>query len=237
MVRQVVLREWYEEGDAAVCEGPLAMSCAATSRRRRDAFLDAALATPKLSAVMAVLFVSLSLPILVFILVYNYHRTSTAILATLREEVAKTRVATIDSAQHLLQPVASTLRLLAEVVAADPAFFRTESSREVLYRALTSAARIDAIYAAFEHGYHRVVTRMADRRRRSDPQIPWNAHWHSSYIDDFAAGTHRRRHRTFFDTWPHVVGAYAIETALDIRTLPHYQDAKATSSLAVTELS
>src|SRR5262244_499707 len=98
------------------------MSWAATSRRRRDAFLDAALATPKLSAVMAVLFVSLSLPILVFILVYHYHRTSTAILTTLREEVAKTCVATIDSAQHLLQPVASTLRLLAEAVAADPAF-------------------------------------------------------------------------------------------------------------------
>src|SRR5207248_2135248 len=132
------------------------MSRAATSRQRRYAFLDAALATPKLSAVMAVLFVSLSIPILVFILVYNYHRTSAAILATLREEVAKTRVATIDSAQHLLQPVASTLRLLAEVVAADPAFFRTEQSREVLYRALTSADQIDAIYASFEDGYHRV---------------------------------------------------------------------------------
>ena len=160
------------------------MSWAATSRRWRGAFLDATLATPKLSAVMAVLFVSLSLPILVFILVYNYHRTS---IATLREEVAKTRVATIDSAQHLLQPVASTLRLLAEVVAADPAFFRTEPSREVLYRALTSADQIDAIYVSFEDGYHRVVTRMDDRRRRSDPQIPWNANWHSSYIDDFAA--------------------------------------------------
>ena len=72
------------------------MSRAATSRRRGCAFLNAALATPKLSAVMAMLFVSLSLPILVFILVYHYHRTSAAILATLREEVAKTRVATID---------------------------------------------------------------------------------------------------------------------------------------------
>jgi adenylate cyclase len=213
------------------------MSWAATSRRRRYAFLDAALATPKLSAVMAVLFVSLSLPILVFILVYNYHRTSAAIRATLREEVAKTRVATIDSAQHLLQPVASTLRLLAAVVAADPVFFRTEPSREVLYRALTAADQIDAIYTSFEDGYHRVVTRMDDRRRRSDPQIPPSANWHSSYIDDFAAGQHRRRHRTFFDTWPHVVGAYDVETALDVRTLPHYQTAKATGALVVTELA
>ena len=213
------------------------MSRAGTSRRQGFAFLDAALATPKLSAVMSLLFVSLSIPILLFILLYNYHRTSAAIIATLREQVAKTRVAAIDSAQHLLQPVASTLRLLAEVAAFDPAVFRTEQSRELLYRALTSAEQIDAVYVSFEDGYHRVVTRMDDNRRRSDPRIPRSANWHSSYIDDFSAGTNRRRHRTFFDTWPHVVGAYAVETAVDIRTLPHYKDAKATGALAVTELS
>jgi hypothetical protein len=35
-----------------------------------------------------------------------------------------------------------TLRLLAEVVAPDPDFFRTDGSREVLFRALTSAQKI-----------------------------------------------------------------------------------------------
>ena len=48
------------------------------------AVLDAVLATPKLSAVMAVLFVSLSIPILVFILISDDHRRSAAIFATLR---------------------------------------------------------------------------------------------------------------------------------------------------------
>jgi hypothetical protein len=51
---------------------------------------------------MAVLCVSLSISILGFILVSNDHRISAAIFATLREEVAKTRVATIDSLQNLL---------------------------------------------------------------------------------------------------------------------------------------
>ena len=213
------------------------MSWVGMSRRRGLTFLNAALATPKLSAVMSLLFVSLSIPILLFILVYNYNRSSAAILATLHEQVAKARVAAIDSAQNLIQPVASTLRLLAEVAADDPAVFKTEQSRELLYRALTSAEQIDAIYVSFEDGYHRVVTRMDDNRRHSDPRIPQSANWHSSYIDDFSAGPNRRRHRTFFDTWPHVVGEYAVETALDIRTLPHYKDAKATGALAVTELS
>ena len=186
---------------------------------------------------MSLVFVSLSIPILVFILVYNYNRTSSVIIAMLREQVAKTRAATVESAQDLIQPVARTLRLLAEVVASEPAAFRTEPSRDLLYRALTSVDQIDAIYVSFEDGYHRVVTRMDDNRRRSDPRIPPTANWHSSYIDDFSAGKNRRRHRTFFDTWPHVVGAYAVDTAVDIRMLPHYKGAKATGSLSVTEVA
>jgi len=213
------------------------MSRAGTSRSRKFEFLHAALATPKLSAVMSLLFVSLSIPILLFILIYNYNRTSAVIIATLHEQVAKTRTATVDGAQNLIQPVAGTLRLLAGMVASDPSLFRTEQSRESLYRALTSAEQIDAVYVSFEDGYHRVVTRMDESRRRSDPKIPPTALWHSSYIDAFSAGKNRRRHRVFFDTWPHVVGQYAVETAVDIRTLPHYKATKATGSLAATDLS
>jgi adenylate cyclase len=88
---------------------------------------------------------------------------------------------------------------------------------------------------SFEDGYHRVVTRIDDDRRRSDPKIPRTANWHSSYIDDFSAGKDRARHRTFFDTWPHVVGQYDVGTTLDIRTLQGYEAAKESGSLVVTE--
>ena len=199
--------------------------------------LKAALGTPKLSVVMSVLFVCLSIPILIFILLYNYHTNSVAIVSTLHEEVAKTNQASIESTENLIQPVASTLRLLASAAAADPAFFRTEQSRDFLYQALTSAPQIDAAYVSFEDGYHRVVTRIDDDRRRSDPQITPTANWHSSYIDDFSAGKNRARHRTFFDTWPHVVGRYDAASTLDVRTLPGYQAAKESGSLVVTEPS
>jgi len=72
------------------------------SPRRGFEFLDAVLATPKLSAVMSLVFVSLSIPILIFILVYSYYKTSAAIIATLHEQVSNTRLATIDSAQNLI---------------------------------------------------------------------------------------------------------------------------------------
>ena len=149
---------------------------------------------------MAAFFVCLSIPILIFILTYNYYRNSEVMMATLKDDVAKTRQASIENVEGMIRGVAGTLRLLAEVVAADPALFRTDRSREVLFRTLTSAEEIDAAFVSFEDGYHRAVTRIDDDRRRSDPKIPQTANWHMNFIDDFSVGTSRSRHRTFFDT-------------------------------------
>ena len=197
--------------------------------------LDFTLRKPKLSAIMSALFVGLSIPILIFILAYNYYKTSQTIISTLHDDVAKTRQSGIENIENMIHGVAGTLYLLSQVAASDPGFFRTENSRDVLYRAVTSADEIDAAYVSFEDGYHRVVTRIDADRRRSDPKIPADANWHSSYIDDFAASENRRRHRTFFDTWGHVVGAYDVASTLDVRTLPGYAAAKQSGKLVVTD--
>ena len=187
----------------------------------------------RLSAVMSALFVLLSIPVLIFILAYNYRQNAAAINATLNDVVTQTKHVSIDDAEHLINPVAGTLRLLAAAAAEDPDEFRNEASRDLLYHALTSAPQIDAAFVSFEDGFHRVVTRMDDDRRRSDRKIPASANWHSSYIDAFAGQARRVRHRTFYDNWPHVVGAYDVGTIEDIRTLAGYQAAKATRSLIV----
>jgi adenylate cyclase len=192
-------------------------------------------AEPKLSAIMAGFFVCLSIPILIFILFYNYHRNSEAIIAILNEDVAKTSRASMENVEAMIGGVAATLRLLADMTAADPAFFRTEGSRDILFRVLTTADELDAAFVSFEDGYHRVVTRIDDDRRRSDLRIPRTANWHSSFIDDFSLGENRRRHRTFFDTWGHVVGEYDVPTTIDYRTITGYPAAKQSGNLAVTE--
>ena len=194
--------------------------------------LAASLGKPKLSGVMSALFVALSVPILIFILLFSYYENSAEIASILDQEIAKTRQLSVDDAEDFINPIANTLRLIAGMAAADPALFRTEESRELLYRAVTSSEQIDAVYASFEDGYHRVVTRIDDDRRRSDPQIPAAANWHSSYIDAVSAGENRRRHRTFFNTWPNVVDEYSVATTFDERSLPEYQAAKKTGSLA-----
>ena len=132
---------------------------------------------------MSLLFIGLSIPILIFILIYNYNKNSAGMVLILNEAVLQTSQASVERTESVIDDTESPLRFLAEVATADPGYFRTEQSRDLLYRALTSATYIDAVYVSFEDGYHRVVTRIDADRRRSDPAIPTAANWHSSYID------------------------------------------------------
>jgi class 3 adenylate cyclase len=184
---------------------------------------------------MSLLFIGLSIPILIFILIYNYNKNSAGMVSILNDAVAQTSRAAVERTENLIDSTETPLRFLAEVAAADLGYFRTEQSNDLLYRALTSASHIDAVYVSFEDGYHRVVTRIDEDRRRSDPHIPGAANWHASYIDAITFGFSRVRHRKFFDIWPHLLGGYDVATDLDIRTLPGYQAAKTTRTLAVTE--
>jgi ABC-type nitrate/sulfonate/bicarbonate transport system substrate-binding protein len=190
---------------------------------------------PRLSLVMSLLFIGLSIPILIFILIYNYNKNSAGMVSILNDAVAQASRAGVERTENLIDSTETPLRFLAEVAAADPGYFRTEQSNDLLYRALTSAVHIDAVYVSFEDGYHRVVTRIDEDRRRSDPRIPAAANWHASYIDAITFALSRVRHRKFFDIWPHQVGGYDVATDIDIRTLPGYQTAKITRTLAVTE--
>ena len=90
----------------------------------------------RLSTAMSGLFVLLSIPVLIFILVYNYRQNAAAINATLNDVVAKTKQASIEHAENLINPVAATLSLLAAVAAEDPSAFRKDGSRELLYQSL-----------------------------------------------------------------------------------------------------
>lgn len=227
-------RAWLQRPLLAALLATVLASAVGWTFYRRDAHAFGAM---RLSAVMSGLFVLLSIPVLVFILVYNYQQNAAAINATLNDAVAKTKQASIEDAENLINPVAATLALLAAVAADDPGAFRREESRDMLYQALTSARQIDAAYVSLEDGYHRVVTRIDDDRRRSDPKIPSSANWHSSYIDSFSGSPRRVRHRTFFDTWPNVVGNYDVDTIMDVRTLPGYQAAKEARALIVEKPS
>src|SRR6267378_3161236 len=106
--------------------------------------LFATMGRPRLSLIMALLFIGLSIPILIFILIYNYNKNSAGMVSILNDAVVQTSQAAVERTQDLIENTESPLRFLAEVASADPGYFRTEQSRDLLYRALTSAAHIDA---------------------------------------------------------------------------------------------
>ncbi|HEY4166187.1 MAG TPA: adenylate/guanylate cyclase domain-containing protein [Reyranella sp.] len=183
---------------------------------------------------IAAIFVLLILPALGLVIAFSYHQNARNLRSLSDRFIDRARDEAITATTNFLAPVGATLRLVAEMAGTRPGFFRSEDSRNVLYKALTSADQIDALYVSFEDGYHRVVTRIDADRRRSDPRIPPRANWHSSWVDPFDAA-HRQRHRTFFETWPDPIGGYDVDSDFDPRTLTHYRMAKATNTLGIAD--
>jgi class 3 adenylate cyclase len=190
-----------------------------------------------LQAIITMVFALLILPALAVVIGFSFHENVRNLTALSNRFIDRASQDADEMSANLLQPVAEALRLMAGAEETTPGFFRSEESPDFLYDALISAPQIDAVYTTFENGFHRVVTRVDDDRRRSDPRIPANAKWHMSFIDDFSAGADRKRHRTFYETWPTPVGGYSIDAANnDLRTtLPHYQLVRQRLALAVTD--
>jgi adenylate cyclase len=190
-----------------------------------------------LQASITMLFALLILPALAIVIGFSFHENLRNLTSLSNRFIDRASQDAREMSGNLLQPVAEALRLMAGAEETTPGFFRSEESSNFLYDALISAPQIDAVNTTFENGFHRVVTRVDDDRRRSDPRIPANAKWHMSFIDDFSAGADRKRHRTFYETWPTPVGGYSINAANnDLRTtLPQYQLVRRSLALAVTD--
>jgi adenylate cyclase len=191
----------------------------------------------RLQISIAALFALLVLPAFAAIIAVSYSANDRTLREMSQGFMDKARDEAVTSVAALLDPVVSTLRVIAAVEANQPGYFRQDSSSDVLYRALLTADHIDAIYTSFEDGYHRVVTRIDDDRRRSDPKIPRTAKWHMSWIDayDPNATASRMRHRAFYETWPIPIDKYDVIWTFDIRTLPHYREARARHAVAVSD--
>jgi adenylate cyclase len=216
-------------GTTAAAEAP----AAAGSQAVRDP------GTIGLSSAMTLLFAVLSIPVLVVILVVSYDRNLAATLRLLQERMAATRTSSVEAADTLIRPVAGTMRIVAQAVAADPAIFRTEASRDLMHAALISADQLDALHVTFNDGYQREVARIDAGRQGAATGAPPGARWLSShvYADVFSAGQQRRRHRTFFDTWPHAISGDSEAGEVDLQPPSQDSRAKETRALAVAEPS
>ncbi|MEJ6594513.1 adenylate/guanylate cyclase domain-containing protein [Parasphingorhabdus sp.] len=170
------------------------------------------------------------------ILVYSHTENERSALANLEQQINHNMADTQRASVDLIDTVARDMAIVAAAATANPEQFRSESSNDLLWHTLIAADQIDAIYTSFEDGYHRVVSRIDADRRRADQVTPSNANWHTSYIDAYALGGARARHRLFYSTWgERAVKGYAAPTDLDLRRLPHYMAAKASGRFALGE--
>src|SRR5215813_2330803 len=135
--------------------------------------------TITLQAIITMVFALLILPALAIMIGFSFYENVRNLTALSNRFIDRASQDARELSSNLLQPVAEALRLMAGAEETTPGFFRSDESSNFLYDALISAPQIDAVYATFENGCHRVVTRVDDDRRRSDPRIPANAKWHT----------------------------------------------------------
>jgi len=172
------------------------------------------------------------------VMFYGYNRNEASALTNLEHQVSRNMHQTLHASAAMVESVGRVIAIVSDTAAMSPVYFKSQRGRQVLWRALNAADQIDAIYVSLENGFHSVVTRIDDDRRKSDARIPATANWHASYIDPFSAGADRARHRLFFEEWGgEAIGAYSDPTDLDIRKLPHYIGARRWEALSVGEPS
>jgi hypothetical protein len=104
----------------------------------------------RLQASISTIFALLILPALGAVIAFSYHENHRNLSDLSQTLLDRARDEAITSVSALLDPVASTLRIVAAVEASQPGYFRQDSSGDVLYHALLSADHIDAVYTSFD---------------------------------------------------------------------------------------
>ena len=189
----------------------------------------------RLSVAISVGIAAAIIPAMTFILVYGYTKLSASSHELLEFEMMASQKNIISSVYSYINPVISNLETISGVASFNPHTFKQEESRDILYKSVNALAQVDALYVSYNDGYHRVVTRIDEDRRQKNPKILNNASWHSSFVDEFALGESRRRHRTFFDVWPHIIQSFDESTNLDMRSTAQYKMASQKMSAVITE--
>jgi len=93
----------------------------------------------KLQFSISAIFALLILPALGAIIAFSYYENVRNLDNVAQRSIDRARDDAIRMGSDFFEPVAATIRLVAEVATAHPEFFRTEESRDTLYAALISA--------------------------------------------------------------------------------------------------
>ena len=192
---------------------------------------------PALAAALMVIFGLLTIPGLLMVLAIFYYESVESIEGALNKQVEEAQAETVRIVDDFIQPVVSTLTVMAEIAALAPEQFRDERSQSLLYKGLTAAGQIHSISITFEDGFFREFSRIGSARRQLHPEIPALANWSTSRIEPSELGSNEKQHRSFFSEWP-----YLIETALETvdiepRNRPSYIGTKSSKKLFITDIN
>jgi diguanylate cyclase (GGDEF)-like protein len=186
---------------------------------------------------LASMFLMLAVPFLIIVvMVWTNYTTSDQIARAAADDlIERTRHATVNSTQGLIDPITSLVRTAANLGGAEPDYFRAEQSASYLEAMLAHSTSIDSVYVAYADGSFRAISRVHAYTRINGQPAPAAAARYQRWIDrDGPQPAHPLNKVKFVGDVGQLMGQITDSTDYDPTQRPWYQQAALKAKLTMT---
>lgn len=184
---------------------------------------------------IVVLFLVLSLPLFVATVWLNYATNDSVARDTAHQLIEKARFETVTSANELVEPIKSLVKVAASLGEAEPGFFREERSTAYMTEMLAHSSNISSVYVAFPDGSFRMSLVVPPGGRIQDRVPPGGARLATRWLDRKAGAAPQDRY-LFMDASGKALGRSEAPAVYDPRVRPWFKDSVAAGRrLSVSE--
>ncbi|MES2183059.1 MAG: adenylate/guanylate cyclase domain-containing protein [Pseudomonadota bacterium] len=181
---------------------------------------------------IVMLFILMMLPVFSAAIWVGYVSNDRMARDTAEKTVERSRLETIGQTEALLYPIASLVRVSAEVAAEQPDFYRSEKAVPAMLAVLGHSANISSVYVGFADGSYRMALRVPKGLRIQNTVPPEATKFSSRWLDRRAPKP--QDIYTFLDGGRRAVGRLNAPALYDPRVRPWFTDAVAKKDLVIS---
>ena len=181
---------------------------------------------------IVMLFILMMLPVFSAAIWVGYVSNDRMARDTADKTIERARLETIGQTEALLNPIASLVRVSAQVAADQPDFYRSEKSVASMLAVLGHSANISSVYVGFADGSYRMTLRVPKGLRIQNTVPPEATQFSSRWLDRRAAKPVDAY--TFLDAGRKELGHLDAPALYDPRVRPWYADAVAKKDLVIS---
>jgi adenylate cyclase len=182
---------------------------------------------------IVMLFVAMVLPVFSIAIWVGYVSNDRLARNTAQHSVERARLETIGQTEALLNPIASLVRVSAQVAAEQPDFYRADKALPSMLAVLGHSRNISSVYVGFPDGSYRMALRVPPGLKVHGAEPPKDTLYASRSIDRRAGGAAQDRY-AFLDAQAQPLGNSAAPSSYDPRVRPWFKDAVDKKELVIS---